>query len=82
MADPAPQDLSVPEAIGAALTADARMQTQREARIAMYIIGILVLVVVFVAVLVSLFGLVMLNIVALLGTAVMFVVLIAYAAGW
>lgn len=82
MADPAPQDLSVPEAIGAALTADAAMQTRRELRIAMYIIGILVLVAVFVAVLVALFGLVMLNIVALIATAVVFVVLIAYAAGW
>ena len=48
----------------------------------MYIIGILVLVVVFVAILVALFGLVALNMVALLGTAVVFVILIAYAAGW
>ena len=82
MADPEPEDVSVPEAIGAALTADARMQTQRELRIAMYIIGILVLLVVFVAVLVALFGLPVLNIVALIGTAVVFLALLAYAAGW
>ena len=82
MANPAEEDVSIPEAIGAALTADAQMQTRRELKIAMYIIGILVLVVVFVAVLVALFGLVALNMVALLGTAVVFVILIAYAAGW
>lgn len=82
MADPAPENVSVPEAIGAALTADAQMQTRRELRIAMYIIGILVLVVVFVAVLVALFGLVALNIVALIATALVFVALLAYAAGW
>lgn len=82
MADPAPEDVSVPEAIGAALTADARMQTERELRIAMYVLGILVLVVVFVAVLVSLFGLVALTMVALIGMALVFVFLIAYAAGW
>lgn len=82
MADPAPEDVSVPEAIGAALTADAAMQTRRELKIAMYIIGILVLVVVFVAVLVALFGLVALNFVALIATALVFVALLAYAAGW
>lgn len=82
MANPAEEDVSIPEAIGAALTADAQMQTRRELKIAMYIIGILVLVVVFVAILVALFGLVALNMVALLGTAVVFVILIAYAAGW
>ena len=82
MAQPAPEDVSVPEAIGAALTADARMQTERELRIAMYIIGILVLVIVFVAVLVALFGLVALNIVALIATAIVFIALLAYAAGW
>lgn len=82
MADPAPENVSVPEAIGAALTADARMQTRRELHIAMYIIGILVLLVVFVAVLVALFGLAALNIVALIGTLVVFAVLLAYAAGW
>lgn len=82
MADTDPENVSAPEAIGAALTADAAMQTRRELRIAMYIIGILVLLVVFVAVLVALFGLVMLNIVALIGTAVVFIALLAYAAGW
>lgn len=82
MADTDTENVSAPEAIGAALTADAAMQTRRELRIAMYIIGILVLLVVFVAVLVALFGLVMLNIVALIGTAVVFIALLAYAAGW
>lgn len=82
MAKPAPDDASVPEAIGAALTADADMQTERENRIATYTIGILVLLSIFVAVLVALFGLVVLNFVGLIATAIVFVVLIAYAAGW
>ncbi|MRX50868.1 hypothetical protein GI374_10495 [Paracoccus sp. S-4012] len=76
------QEIGVPEAIGAALTGDAEMQTKREFMIAAYLIGIVVMVIVLVAVVTWLFGLAALNIVGLIATALIFFMLIAYAAGW
>ena len=83
MADPhSPADMGATEAIGAALTGDAAMQTRREFRIATYLIGVVVLLIVATALLVWMFGLAALNMVGLVATALIFLVLIAYAAGW
>lgn len=74
--------LGAAEAIGAALTGDAAMQTRREFRIAAFLIGLVVLVFVAVGLSVWMFGLVALNIAGLIATALVFFFLIAYAAGW
>ena len=68
MATPDPQNAA--EAVGAALTADADMQTRAELRTATRILGVLLLVAVFAAVVVALFGLPALTIFALIGTVV------------
>lgn len=70
------------EAVGEALTADAAMQSRAELRTAARIIGILLMVIVVAVVIVALFGLPALNILALIATALVFAVLIAYAAGF
>lgn len=75
-------DIGVAEAIGVALTGDAAMQTRREFRVAVMLIGVIVLLMVAVALLVWMFGLVALNIAGLILTAVVFFALLAYAAGW
>lgn len=80
MARPDPQ--SATEAIGAALTADADMQSRAELRTATRIIAILLLVIVFAVVVVALFGLPALTMFGLIGTVVVLGLLIAYAAGF
>lgn len=79
MSNPTP---TAAEAMTHAVSGDEAMQSRRERLIAgRLLIGVL-LFAVFVAVLVVLFGLPALNIVGLIGTAVVFVLLIAYAAGY
>lgn len=73
---------STTEAIGEAVTGDAAMQTRRELRIATRLLIGVVLLAVFVAILVLLFGLPVLGIVGLGATLVVFAILIAYAAGF
>ncbi|WP_134727009.1 hypothetical protein [Paracoccus luteus] len=70
------------ETVGEALTGDAEMQSRAELRIATRILGILVMVVIVLAVIVMLFGLPALNIIGLIGTVIVFGLLIAYAAGF
>lgn len=83
MSQPAPLHAeTTTDAIGAAVTGDARMQTQRELRIATRLLIGVVLFVVFVAVLVALFGLPALGIVAMIGAVTMLTLLVAYAAGY
>lgn len=71
-----------PEAIGAALTGDARMQTRSEFKVAALLIGVVVLLIVAVVLLVWMFGAPILGPIGLVATALMFLLLIAYAAGW
>ncbi|HRO14404.1 MAG TPA: hypothetical protein PLL33_05055 [Paracoccus sp. (in: a-proteobacteria)] len=80
MATPDPQNAA--EAVGAALTADAGMQSRAELRTATRIIAILLLVIVFAVVVVALFGLPALTMFGLIGTVVVLGLLIAYAAGF
>lgn len=70
------------EAMTHAVSGDEAMQTRRERVLAGRILIITLLVVVLAAVLVALFGLPMLNLIGLAATVVVFVILIAYAAGF
>lgn len=70
------------EAIGAALTGDAAMQTRHEFRVAIMLIGVIVLLILVVALLIWMFGLPVLGIVGLIATALVFFALLAYAAGF
>lgn len=82
MASHPPESVGAAEAIGAALTGDAAMQTRYEFRMAVMLIGVVVLLIVAVALLVWMFGLPALGIVGLVGTVLVFAVLLAYAAGF
>lgn len=68
--------------VGSTLTGDAATQAAHERRIAAWLISGIVLLLIFLAVLVALFGLPVLGIAGLVGTAIVFIVLLAYAAGW
>ena len=70
------------EAMTHAVSGDEAMQTRRERVLAGRILIITLLVAVLAAVLVALFGLPMLNLIGLAATVVIFVILIAYAAGF
>lgn len=70
------------EAVNDALSGDEAMQSRHERIVAGRMFIGLVMAIVLVVVLVALFGLPALNIVALGGTLVMFVLLIAYATGF
>ena len=70
------------EAMTHAVSGDEAMQTRRERVRAGRILIITLLVAVLAAVLVALFGLPMLNLIGLAATVVIFVILIAYAAGF
>ncbi|WP_156965430.1 hypothetical protein [Paracoccus sphaerophysae] len=70
------------EAMTHAVSGDEAMQTRRERVLAGRILIITLLVAVLAAVLVALFGLPMLNLIGLAATVVVFVILIAYAAGF
>ena len=70
------------ESLAAALSGDAEMQTRNERILAGRILIILALVVVLVVVIVALFGLPALTMIALGATALVMVMLIAYAAGF
>ena len=82
MASHPTEPVGAAEAIGVALTGDAAMRTRYEFRMAVMLIGVVVLLIVAVALLVWMFGLPALGIVGLIGTALVFVVLLAYAAGF
>ena len=70
------------QAMNHALSGDEAMQTRRERQLAGRILIITLLVVVLAVVLVVLFGLPALNFLGLIGTVVVFVILIAYATGF
>lgn len=70
------------EAMTHAVSGDEAMQTRRERVLAGRILIITLLVAVLAAVLVALFGLPMLNLIGLAATVVVFVILIAYSAGF
>ncbi|MBV0890609.1 hypothetical protein KTN05_01940 [Paracoccus sp. Z118] len=75
-------DHSAVDAIGEAVSPDADLQSRRELEIATWLLVGVAMLVVFIAVLVWLFGLPVLGIVGLIATVLVFAILTAYAAGF